>query len=183
LGTLILVEAAPSARAADDNDATAAKIAATATRLRARRTGAWIAMRAHSAREIGQLREYLVELSVRRERIVERRDSPHAIWSAQAPMNPYRIVDESPSHITYEYRTAYTWALFAVLGVAVFGILSKNDALATAANWAMLAYFVAKVGLGFEATRRIRSATRSNAAEIAGNKLSFANPLRIRVPK
>jgi uncharacterized membrane protein len=98
-------------------------------------------------------------------------------------MNPYTVVEESASHITYEYRTAYTWALFAVLAVAVFGILSKNDAVATAANWTLLLYFVAKLGLGFEATRRIRRARSANTLELQGNKLSFSNPLRLRVPK
>ena len=98
-------------------------------------------------------------------------------------MSPYRIVEEDASHITYEYQTAYTYALFAVLAVAVFGILSKNDAIATAANWTLLLYFVAKLGLGFEATRRIRRARSANTLELQGNKLSFSNPLRIRVPK
>jgi hypothetical protein len=98
-------------------------------------------------------------------------------------MSPYRIIDESDTHVTYEYRTAYTWTLLAVLAVAVFGIMSKNDAIATAANVAMLLYFVAKLGFGYEATRRIRSATRANSVELRGNKLSFSNPLRLRVPK
>jgi hypothetical protein len=29
-------------------------------------------------------------------------------------MKPYRIVEETDTHVTYEYRTAYTWTLYAI---------------------------------------------------------------------
>lgn len=98
-------------------------------------------------------------------------------------MNPYKVLDESETHITYEYRTAYTWTLYAALFALLVGMTIPNDAITIVAGIAIGIYFVAKLGLGSEATRRIKKAMQSNAVQISGNKASFGNPLRIRVPK
>lgn len=98
-------------------------------------------------------------------------------------MKPYRIVDESETHVTYEYRTAYTWTLYAALLVLVAGMVIPNDPMTLVGGIGIAVYFVAKLGLGREATDRIKKAMQSNTVQISGNKSSFSNPLRIRVPK
>jgi hypothetical protein len=98
-------------------------------------------------------------------------------------MKPYRIVDETETHVTYEYRTAYTWTLYAVLLVLMVGAVLPNTPLTIAGGAAVAIYFAAKLVLGGEATSRIKEAMKSNSVQISGNKSSFANPLRIRVPK
>jgi hypothetical protein len=98
-------------------------------------------------------------------------------------MSPYRVIEEDATHITYEYRTAYTWTLYAALVVLIVGMTIPNDAITVVAGIAIAAYFVAKLGLGTEATGRIKKAMQSNSVQISGNKASFRNPLRIRVPK
>ena len=98
-------------------------------------------------------------------------------------MNPYKVISEDATHVTYEYRTAYTWTLYAALVVLVIGMLLPNDAVTIAGGIAVAIYFVAKLGLGTEATGRIKRAMQSNSVQISGNKASFSNPLRIRVPK
>jgi len=98
-------------------------------------------------------------------------------------MNPYKLISEDDTHVTYEYRSAYTWALYAALAALVIGMAMSNDTVSIAAGIVVVAYFVAKLALGRETARRIRNAMKSNSVQISGNKASFANPLRIRVPK
>jgi hypothetical protein len=98
-------------------------------------------------------------------------------------MNPYKLVSEDATHVTYEYRSAYTWTLYAALVGLLIGTTLPNDAVSLAAGIVVAAYFVAKLALGSEVTRRIKKAMQSNSVEISGNKASFSNPLRIRVPK
>jgi hypothetical protein len=98
-------------------------------------------------------------------------------------MKPYRIVEESETHVTYEYRTAYTWTLYVVLLVMVVGMVLPNEPLTIVGGAGIAAYFVAKVVLGNEANTRIRKAMQSNAIQLSGSKTSFGNPLRIQVPK
>jgi hypothetical protein len=98
-------------------------------------------------------------------------------------MKPYKSISEDDTHVTYEYRSAYTWALYAALLALLIGVTLPNDAITLASAVVVAAYFVAKLGLGSEATGRIKKAMQSNSVQISGNKASFSNPLRIRVPK
>jgi ABC-type bacteriocin/lantibiotic exporter with double-glycine peptidase domain len=98
-------------------------------------------------------------------------------------MKPYRIVDESETHVTYEYRTAYTWALYVMLLIMVAGMVIPNDVLTIVGGAGIAIYFIAKLALGNEANNRIREAMRSNAVQLSGSKASFRSPLRIRVPR
>jgi hypothetical protein len=98
-------------------------------------------------------------------------------------MTPYKQIGEDATHVTYEYRSAYTWTLYAALVVLLIGMTLPNDAITIAAGVVIAGYFVAKLGLGSEATGRIKKAMQTNSVQISGNKASFSNPLRIRVPK
>jgi hypothetical protein len=98
-------------------------------------------------------------------------------------MKPYKVVEESETHVTYEYCTAYTWALYAALLIMVIGMLIPNEPLTLVGAVSMAAYFVAKLSLGHAVNGKIRKAMQSNSVQISGNKASFANPLRIRVPR
>jgi hypothetical protein len=98
-------------------------------------------------------------------------------------VKPYRIAEESATHVTYEYQTTYQYVLFAIVGVAAVGVLTNDDRVANAGLAALIVYFVAKLVLGFGPIRHIRRATRANTVEFQGTKLSFSDPLRIRVPK
>lgn len=98
-------------------------------------------------------------------------------------MKPYKIVEESETHITYEYRTAYTWTLYAALLVMVIGMVISNEPLTLVGGAGIAAYFVAKLSLGSAVNSKIQKAMQSNAVQISGSKASFSSPLRIRVPK
>jgi hypothetical protein len=98
-------------------------------------------------------------------------------------MSPYKIIDENDSHVTYEYRTAYTWALYIAVIVFLLGALLVNDTIKWIGFIAMGMNLVLKLICGSRATTLIRKAMRSNTVQISGNKSSFSNPLRIRVPR
>ena len=98
-------------------------------------------------------------------------------------MNPYKIVEETETHVTYEYRSAYTWSLYGALLILFAGMLIPYDRLAVVGGAAIAAYFLAKLALGNEANSRIRKAMQSHSIQLSGNKASFSNPLRITVPK
>jgi hypothetical protein len=98
-------------------------------------------------------------------------------------MNPYRIVEETDTHVTYEYRTAYTWLLYAGMIVLLAGMALSNQAIETAGMVLVGLYFVAKVPLSLKVNEKIRQAMASKAVQISGSRSSFSNPLRIRIPK
>jgi hypothetical protein len=114
---------------------------------------------------------------------VDRADSRAKCWSDAEEMKPYKIVEESETHVTYEYRTAYTWTLYAALLLMVAGFVMPNQVLTIVGGAAIAAYFLAKLALGDEVTSRIRKALQVNTVQISGNKASFVNPLRVRLPK
>lgn len=98
-------------------------------------------------------------------------------------MNPYRVVDENGTHVTYEFRTAYAWWRYVALIVVMVGVVLPNHAIIMVGAFSVLLYFVAVFGLGMRVNGMIRKAMRSNSVQLSGNKLSFKNPLRIRIPK
>lgn len=98
-------------------------------------------------------------------------------------MSPYKVISEDATHITYEYRSAYTWTLYTALIVVLVGAILSNDAAMLAGGVAVGVYFAVKLTLGCEVMARIKKAVESNSVQLSGNKSSFTNPLRIRVPK
>ena len=97
--------------------------------------------------------------------------------------SPYRIIEEDETTITYEYSSAYTWALYGILVVLFVGMTMENQAIELLGAILILAYFSAKFLLGKAAYAHIKSAVTTQTAQLSGLKHSFSNPLRIRVPK
>lgn len=93
------------------------------------------------------------------------------------------MVSEDATHITYEYRTDYTWTLNATLLVFLLGSILMNDAMMFAGAAAAAVYFIVKLTLGREVMAHIKKAVETNSVQLSGNKYSFGNPLRVRVPK
>lgn len=85
-------------------------------------------------------------------------------------MKPYKVVDESETHITYEYRAAYTWALYAALLVMVVGIVTPNEPLTLAGGAAVAAYFAVKLSLGGTVNGNIRRASKHLVLHAAQSK-------------
>ena len=99
-------------------------------------------------------------------------------------MAPYRLVEQTDTHLTYEYRTAYTWTLYGILFLMIWASwFHPDDALRLVSFAGMFVYFAAKLTLGRTATSHIRRAMQVGTVEISGKRTSFRHPLRIRVPR
>jgi hypothetical protein len=98
-------------------------------------------------------------------------------------MHPYRKIAEDEQTITFEYNTAYTWMLYLLLGLAFYGVVSSNVMMSFIGYTLILVYFGLKLTLGKEVATSIKQALKYGSVVLSGNKHSFNNPLRIKVPK
>ncbi len=98
-------------------------------------------------------------------------------------MNPYRTVSEDDVSITYEYNSTFTWSLYVILSVILGGMAIENKLLQLIGGAFILMYFLLKLVRGKTISLKIKSALKSGVVELSGNKHSFSNPLRIKVPK
>jgi hypothetical protein len=67
--------------------------------------------------------------------------------------------------------------------VWVFGVSISNSVVQAVGCVMIVCYFIAKLGLGRDATKAIRGALKSSSVELSGSKYSFSDPLTIKVPK
>jgi hypothetical protein len=97
-------------------------------------------------------------------------------------LKPYSTVEETPSEITYEFKTIYLWILYGILAVAGIGLLLKQPILGYVAGGCMLFYFLT-VSLQY---RKLGAMTKNAALRgsvtYSGSKWSFSNPLRVTIP-
>ena len=98
-------------------------------------------------------------------------------------MKQYKIIEENETHIIYEYRTVYTWILYAVLLIMAAGLIIPNDFLKIIGSVFIALYFITKLALGNEVNSKIQAAMRFNSIQLSGKKASFGNPLRIKLLK
>lgn len=98
-------------------------------------------------------------------------------------MGPYKIIEEDEAHVTYEYRAAYTWTLYAGLLVFMVGSVLPNELLSRLGLFVALGNLVAKIVMGRAIESKIRTALKSSTVQITGSRMSFGNPLKIRVSK
>jgi hypothetical protein len=98
-------------------------------------------------------------------------------------MGPYRVIEEDATHVTYEYRSLWSWMLIVIALLLGVGIAHQNELMRMVGIALVALFFLGRMVLGKEASSRIRAAMASQTVQISGNKWSFKNPLRFRVPK
>jgi len=98
-------------------------------------------------------------------------------------MNPYKIIDQTESSVTYEYRTINTWILYILLIVVLWGNASNHDFLIEIGCALIITLFALKFVLGRTASKEIKNALKNGMVEFSGNKHSFKNPIRIKIPR
>jgi hypothetical protein len=98
-------------------------------------------------------------------------------------LNPYRVIDETETHVTYEYRPAFSWVSYGLIVLIAVGVIIRFEQLAIGGAIALAAYLAIKLPAGKAVTAVINKAMQTNTVQMSGNKSSFRNPLRIRVPK
>lgn len=98
-------------------------------------------------------------------------------------LNPYKVVEESDTSVTYQYRAFYSWVLLCLLVLLVVGMVMSHPGILMFSYGLIGLYFVVKLVSGKATRRQIRRALRKDSIEVSGNKYSFSNPLKITVPK
>jgi hypothetical protein len=98
-------------------------------------------------------------------------------------LSPYRIIDEGNSYVECEFKTAHLYlTLFFVLMI-VFGALLGVTVLGFAGFLLLTIYYLAGSRKYVGINREIKQAAALDGVEIIGNKWSFSNPLRVKLPK
>ena len=97
-------------------------------------------------------------------------------------LKPYSTVEETPSGITYEFKTIYLWFLYGILALAGIAMLLKQPVLGYVAGGLTLFYFLT-VSLQYRKLGAItKKAALSGSVTYSGSKWSFTNPLRVTIP-
>jgi len=95
----------------------------------------------------------------------------------------YRVIHEDDVAIVYQYNAAcgiwfYGSAALLLVAVTLESAWLTRTSLALLLPYIVIVYFPAIVD-----AHRIRRAMARGGVEISGQRYSFTNPLRIRVPK
>ena len=94
---------------------------------------------------------------------------------------PYRRIEESDEFIVYEFRTGFVYLLYAILLIIGAGYLADQSAVSYTGIGLMVLYLC----LVSTQYRTLSKRINRTSAEVkySGSKWSFANPLRVQIPK
>ncbi len=98
-------------------------------------------------------------------------------------LNPYKVIEESDTSITYQYNSLYSWALVVILILLITGAYIASFLLQALAAVLIVLYFGVKLIIGNEVTSKVRQALKSGSVELSGGKYSLSNPLKVKIPK
>ncbi|WP_193166151.1 hypothetical protein [Microbulbifer hainanensis] len=98
-------------------------------------------------------------------------------------MNPYKVIAEDDQSVTYEYNSVFTWVLYLILCILVSGIVIDSNKIQLVGALLIFCYFGIKLGFGGSTTKKVEKALKAGSVQLSGDKHSFKNPLRVKVPK
>ena len=97
--------------------------------------------------------------------------------------NPYAIIKQTDTHITYQYRTWCSWWLVATLAVLFVGTVAELWWLELIGGVSVLLHVILVLFPGLQTSKKIRAYMKENAADVSGGRYSMSDPLTIRVSK
>ena len=96
----------------------------------------------------------------------------------------YRRIEESDGFVVYEFRTDFVYLLYAILLIiGAAGYLADQSAVSYMGIGLMVLYLCLVSAQYRTLSQRINRAAAEATVEFSGNKWSFANPLRVQIPK
>ncbi|WP_020591697.1 hypothetical protein [Kiloniella laminariae] len=98
-------------------------------------------------------------------------------------IDAYKVLEETDTHIVYQYNTTLTWGLFGALAVGMVGIMNDIILLQLLCGLAMLVYFFIGLVKIRPINNRLKEALRNGNLKMEGSKYSFSNPLRYTLKK
>ena len=96
---------------------------------------------------------------------------------------PYRRIEESDEFVVYEFRPGFVYLLYAILLIIAFGYLTDQSVVSYTGLGLMVLYLCLVSTQYRTLSKRINRTAAEATVEFSGNKWSFANPLRVQIPK
>ena len=96
---------------------------------------------------------------------------------------PYRRIEESDEFVVYEFRTSFVYLLYAILLIIGAGYLADQGEVSYTGIGLMVLYLCLVSTQYRTLSKRINRAAAEATVEFSGNKWSFANPLKVQIPK
>ena len=98
-------------------------------------------------------------------------------------LKSFRIIEDTDESTTYVYNTYFSWILLVILIFLFYGIVSKILVIQGLSILLTICYFSVKIFCDRTTNKKIRLALKTKSVELSGNKYSFSNPLKVKVPK
>ena len=94
---------------------------------------------------------------------------------------PYRVIEETDAFVVYEFRTGFLYLLYGILLTIGVGYFTQQNPISCTGIGLMVLYLCTVTTQYRNLSRKISQATAT--VEFSGSKWSFANPLRVQIPR
>ena len=94
---------------------------------------------------------------------------------------PYRLIEETDAFVVYEFRTGFLYLLYGILLTIGVGYFTQQNPISCTAIGLMVLYLCTVTTQYRNLSKKISQATAT--VEFSGSKWSFANPLRVQIPR
>ena len=94
---------------------------------------------------------------------------------------PYRLIEEMDAFVVYEFRTGFLYLLYGILLTIGVGYFTQQNPISCTGIGLMVLYLCTVTTQYRNLSKKISQATAT--VEFSGSKWSFANPLRVQIPR
>jgi hypothetical protein len=96
---------------------------------------------------------------------------------------PYRLIEETDAFMVYEFRTGFLYLLYGILLTIGVGYFTQQNPISCTCIGLMVLYLGTVTTQYRNLSKKISQATANVTLEFSGSKWSFANPLRVEIPR
>ena len=93
----------------------------------------------------------------------------------------YKILEDTPKRITYQYNSLLTWGIFAALSIGLAGVFLGIFLLQVLCGIAMVIYLYIGFTKVNPVNKKVRAALRDGTLTMEGSKYSFQRPLCLTI--
>ena len=94
---------------------------------------------------------------------------------------PHRLIEETDAFVAYEFRTGFLYLLYGILLTIGVGYFTQQNPISCTGIGLMVLYLCTVTTQYRNLSKKISQATAT--VEFSGSKWSFANPLRVQIPR
>ncbi|WP_417431656.1 hypothetical protein [Kiloniella sp.] len=93
----------------------------------------------------------------------------------------YKILEDTPERITYQYSSLLTWGIFVALSIGLAGVFLGIFLLQVLCGIAMVIYLYIGFTKVNPVNKKVRAALRDGTLTMEGSKYSFQRPLCLTI--